>query len=184
MSSAGYCRPAPRSRRSTGRWLWNTWPTWLSPGRMAKPTAKYADGRLDSRTKSRSASVVDSWRKIAVRSNGTTRRSAPAMAANSASRPRFEINALLISSSVRYRSVSPVIPRILTPWYGRAMSEDFEYISRARLVYKDGFRNAYLGEVPEPVVYGVQGGLRQYYGVKEGAPVASTLDHIVAAVAG
>jgi len=64
------------------------------------------------------------------------------------------------------------------------MADDFEYVSRTRLVYRDGFRNAYLGEVPEPVVYGVQGALRQYYGVKEGPPVASTLDHIVAAVAG
>jgi hypothetical protein len=64
------------------------------------------------------------------------------------------------------------------------MADDFEYISRARLVYRDGARNAYLGEVPEPVVYGVQGALRQYYGVKEGPPVASTLDHIVAGVAG
>lgn len=64
------------------------------------------------------------------------------------------------------------------------MADDFEYISRARLVYRDGARNAYLGEVSEPVVYGVQGALRQYYGVKEGPPVASTLDHIVAGVAG
>jgi hypothetical protein len=51
-------------------------------------------------------------------------------------------------------------------------------------VYRDGFRNAYLGEVAEPVVYGVQGALRQYYGVKEGPALPSTLDHIVAAVAG
>ena len=64
------------------------------------------------------------------------------------------------------------------------MADDFEYISRTRLVYKDGMRNAYLGDVPEPVVYGVQGKLREYYGVKEGPPVASTLDHIVAGVAG
>jgi hypothetical protein len=51
-------------------------------------------------------------------------------------------------------------------------------------VYKDGMRQAFLGDVPEPVVYGVQGARREYYGVKEGPPVASTLDHIVAAVAG
>ncbi len=57
------------------------------------------------------------------------------------------------------------------------MAEPFEYISHARLVYKDGYRNAYLGEVPEPVVYGVQGKLREYYGAKEGPPIASTLDH-------
>jgi hypothetical protein len=64
------------------------------------------------------------------------------------------------------------------------MAEPFEYISQARLVYKDGYRNAYLGEVETPVVYGVQGKLREYYGAKEGPAIASTLDHIVAAVAG
>jgi hypothetical protein len=64
------------------------------------------------------------------------------------------------------------------------MAEPFEYISHARLNYKDGYRNAYLGEVAEPVVYGVQGKLREYYGAKEGPAIASTLDHIVAAVAG
>ena len=60
------------------------------------------------------------------------------------------------------------------------MADDFEYVSRARLEY----RHAYLGEVPEPVAYGVQGALRAYYGAAEGPPVASTLDHIVAAVGG
>ena len=64
------------------------------------------------------------------------------------------------------------------------MADDFEYISRARLEFKDGARRAFLGEVPEPVTYGVQGALRTYYGVAEGPPVASTLDHMVAAVAG
>ncbi len=64
------------------------------------------------------------------------------------------------------------------------MADDFEYISHARLVYRDGYRNAYLGDVAEPVIYSVQGKLREYYGAKEGPPIASTLDHIVAAVAG
>ena len=65
------------------------------------------------------------------------------------------------------------------------MAEPFEYISRTRLGYRDGARHAWLGEVPEPVVYGMQGALKQYYGVKaEAPPIASTLDHIVAAVAG
>jgi len=68
---------------------------------------------------------------------------------------------------------------------GHAMSEPFEYISRTRLEYRDGFRRAYLGDIPEPVTYGVQGALRQYYGVKDSVPpMASTLDHIVAGVAG
>lgn len=65
------------------------------------------------------------------------------------------------------------------------MSEPFTYLSQSRLVYIDGVRHAYLGEIPEPVRYGVQGALRQYYGAKEGTPpIASTLDHIIAAVAG
>jgi hypothetical protein len=38
---------------------------------------------------------------------------------------------------------------------------EFEYISKSRLQYRNGYRNAYLGEVPEPVVYGVQGALRE-----------------------
>ena len=29
------------------------------------------------------------------------------------------------------------------------MSEPFEYVSRARLEYRDGARHAWLGEVPE-----------------------------------
>jgi hypothetical protein len=37
------------------------------------------------------------------------------------------------------------------------MADNFEDISQARLIYQDGYRNAYLGEVTEPVVYGVQG---------------------------
>lgn len=64
------------------------------------------------------------------------------------------------------------------------MADAFEYISRTRLEYRDGLRNAWLGEVPEPIVYGMQGKLREYYGVKDAPTMASTLDHIVAAVAG
>jgi hypothetical protein len=64
------------------------------------------------------------------------------------------------------------------------VADDFVYVSKNRLIFKDGVRHAYLGEVPEPVPYGVQGALREYYGAKEGPPVAATLDHIVAAVGG
>ncbi len=64
------------------------------------------------------------------------------------------------------------------------MSDTFVYTSRNRLVFKNGVRNAYLGDVEEPVAYGVQGALREYYGAKDGPPVASTLDHIIAAVGG
>ncbi len=61
----------------------------------------------------------------------------------------------------------------------------FEYISRNKLELRGGMRHATLGEVPEPVVYGVQGKLKEHYGVPASAPpVAATLDHIVAAVGG
>ena len=49
------------------------------------------------------------------RSNGTTRRSVAAIVPNSASRVRLETSALLISSSVRYRSASPAGCR-REPW--------------------------------------------------------------------
>jgi hypothetical protein len=64
------------------------------------------------------------------------------------------------------------------------MADAFTYKSVNRLVLKDGKRHAYMGEIEEPVVYGVQGALREHYGVTEGPPVAATLDHIVAAVGG
>jgi hypothetical protein len=64
------------------------------------------------------------------------------------------------------------------------MSKPFEYSSHTRLEFRGGLRHAFLGEVKQPVVYGVQGALREYYGAREGPPIASTLDHIVAAVAG
>jgi hypothetical protein len=64
------------------------------------------------------------------------------------------------------------------------MNEAFEYVSHTRLELHHGHRHAYLGEVAQPVVYGMQGALRVYYNEDEEPPVASTLDHIVAAVAG
>jgi hypothetical protein len=64
------------------------------------------------------------------------------------------------------------------------MADAFTYKSINRLELKNKQRNAYMGEIEEPVVYGVQGALREHYGVTEGPPVAATLDHIVAAVGG
>ena len=65
------------------------------------------------------------------------------------------------------------------------MADDFLYVSRNRLEMNRGLRHSYMGDVPGPVVYGVQGDLKEYYGVPEDAPpVASTLDHIVSSVGG
>lgn len=58
------------------------------------------------------------------------------------------------------------------------------YVSKARIEPVRGpIRHGYLGSVPEPVVYGMQGSLRDWYKVGSEEPeTASTLDHIVAAV--
>ena len=61
----------------------------------------------------------------------------------------------------------------------------FEYISRNKLELIDGVRHATLGDVPGTVAYGVQGKLKEHYGVPADAPpMTATLDHIVAAVGG
>ena len=65
------------------------------------------------------------------------------------------------------------------------MAEQFTYISQNQLTMKDGLRHAQMGEIAEPVVYGVQGALKEYYRVPPETPArASTLDHIVSAVGG
>ena len=65
------------------------------------------------------------------------------------------------------------------------MADEFVYVSRTKLEMRDGYRNAFMGEISEPVIYGVQGALKEYYSAPADAPpVASTLDHIVSAVAG
>ncbi len=64
------------------------------------------------------------------------------------------------------------------------MADEFAYLSQARIEFRHGYRHAYLGEVVQPVVYGVQGKLREHYQRFDGPPVASTLDQIVAAAGG
>lgn len=58
------------------------------------------------------------------------------------------------------------------------------YVSKARIEPVSGpVRHGYLGEVAEPVVYGMQGNLRSWYKVGPDEPnTPSTLDHIVGAV--
>ena len=59
------------------------------------------------------------------------------------------------------------------------------HTSRAR-IYKDKgpVRRAYIEEFPEPVRYGVHGGIKKFYGLEPEEELPATLDHIVAAVAG
>ena len=61
------------------------------------------------------------------------------------------------------------------------MSEPFEHVYRAELQYRRGYRYAYIGDLPQPIVFGMHGPLQEYYGAP-GLPLPSTLDHIIAAV--
>ena len=62
---------------------------------------------------------------------------------------------------------------------------DLIHTSRAR-IYKDKgpVRRAYIEDFPEPVYYGVHGGIKKFYGLEPEEDLPATLDHIVAAVAG
>ena len=48
------------------------------------------------------------------------------------------------------------------------MADDFLYVSRNKLEMNRGLRHSYMGDVPAPVVYAVQGELKEYYGVPGG----------------
>ena len=59
------------------------------------------------------------------------------------------------------------------------------HVSKVRVTKEKGpVRHAYIENFPEPVRYGLHGGLRKFYGVEPEEELPATLDHIVAAVAG
>jgi uncharacterized OsmC-like protein len=53
-------------------------------------------------------------------------------------------------------------------------------------VYKDGGKDkrAYIDNFPEPIKYGLRGGIKNFFGIKSGADLPTTLDHLVATIAG
>ncbi|OFW19487.1 MAG: hypothetical protein A3H27_18365 [Acidobacteria bacterium RIFCSPLOWO2_02_FULL_59_13] len=53
-------------------------------------------------------------------------------------------------------------------------------------IYKDKgpVRRAYIENFPEPVRYGLHGGIREFYGVEPEEELPATIDHVVAAVGG
>lgn len=53
-------------------------------------------------------------------------------------------------------------------------------------IFKDKgpVRRAYIEDFPEPVRYGVHGGIKKFYGVEPEEDLPTTLDHVIAAVAG
>lgn len=59
------------------------------------------------------------------------------------------------------------------------------HIARARVYQeKRPNRRAFLGEFPEPVRYGVHGGIKAFYGIEPEEELPSTLDHLVGAAVG
>ncbi|HEY7363652.1 MAG TPA: hypothetical protein VIE37_06065 [Methylomirabilota bacterium] len=62
---------------------------------------------------------------------------------------------------------------------------DVLHVSRVRIMKDKGpRRRAYIEPFPEPVLYGLHGGVKAFYGVEPEEELPTTLDHIVAAVAG
>ena len=53
-------------------------------------------------------------------------------------------------------------------------------------VYRDKppYRRAYIEHFPDPVPYGVHGGIKHFYGKEPDKDVPATLDHMIAAIAG
>jgi hypothetical protein len=49
---------------------------------------------------------------------------------------------------------------------------------------KGPVRRAFIESFPDPVRYGVHGGIKKFYGVEPAEELPTTLDHIIAAVAG
>lgn len=45
-------------------------------------------------------------------------------------------------------------------------------------------RRAYIENFQEPVLYGLHGGIKKFYGLESGEERPATIDHIVAAVGG
>jgi len=59
------------------------------------------------------------------------------------------------------------------------------HIARARVYQeKRPNRRAFLGEFPEAVRYGVNAGIKTFYGIEPEEELPSTLDHLVGAAAG
>jgi hypothetical protein len=59
------------------------------------------------------------------------------------------------------------------------------HVSKVRIVKDKGpVRRAYIEGFSEPVRCGVHGGIKKFYGAEPEEELPTTLDHVVAAVAG
>ena len=59
------------------------------------------------------------------------------------------------------------------------------HVSKVRIVKDKGpVRRAYIESFAEPLRFGVHGGIKKFYGVEPEEDLPTTLDHMIAAVAG
>jgi len=59
------------------------------------------------------------------------------------------------------------------------------HTARIRLVQKKRpFRDAHLEGFKKPSPFGTHGDYAKYYGVKDAAPLPTTIDHVISALAG
>jgi hypothetical protein len=59
------------------------------------------------------------------------------------------------------------------------------HTSRITIVRENGpVRKAFIEGLPEPIYYGMHGGIKKFYKVEPEVEHAATLDHIVGAVGG
>jgi hypothetical protein len=59
------------------------------------------------------------------------------------------------------------------------------HTSRITIVRENGpVRKAFIEGLPEPIYYGMHGGIKKFYRVEPEVEHAATLDHIVGAVGG
>jgi hypothetical protein len=59
------------------------------------------------------------------------------------------------------------------------------HTARIRLVQKKRpFRDAHIEGFKEPLQFGTHGAYAKYYGVKDAAPLPTTIDHVISALAG
>jgi hypothetical protein len=62
---------------------------------------------------------------------------------------------------------------------------DLIHVSKVRILKDKGpVRRAFIEQFPEPVRYGVHGGIKKFYGVEPEEELPTTLDHVIAAVGG
>jgi hypothetical protein len=59
------------------------------------------------------------------------------------------------------------------------------HTAHIRLVQKKRpLREAHIEGFKEPLHFGTHGGYAEYYGVKDAAPLPTTIDHVISALAG